>query len=113
MNLRSFSVGILISALPMIAAAANGLALNRGDFLSAERITRNGKTVVSVKLSKSGKAKMRKLNETSVGQKVTTEFGGHSSTIILREPIRGGALEFGPFPAEEAGEIVAGINSGH
>lgn len=63
MNLRLFSIALLVSAFPIFAQAESaGISLNKGDFLSAEKITNDGESVVSVKLSKSGKAKLKKLN---------------------------------------------------
>jgi len=68
MNLRQFSMALMISALPLVVSAGSStISLNKGDFVSAEKISRNGETLVSVKLSKSGKAKFKKLNETFKG----------------------------------------------
>ncbi len=66
MNLRQFSIAFLISALPLAALADSTISLNRGDFIAAERISKDGETIVSVKLSKSGKAKFKKLNASHV-----------------------------------------------
>ncbi len=75
MNLRLFSVALLVSALPFLAhAEASGLKLNQGDFVSAERVSENGETVLSVKLSKSGKAKFKKL-------------GGHLNQELQRDEV--------------------------
>jgi signal peptidase I len=64
MNLRQFSMALMISALPLVVSAGSStISLNKGDFVSAEKISRNGETLVSVKLSKSGKAKFKKLNQ--------------------------------------------------
>ncbi|MCB0412838.1 MAG: hypothetical protein KDD50_00795, partial [Bdellovibrionales bacterium] len=62
MNLRQFSIALLISALPLVSSAGSAVSFNAGDFLSAKPVSRDGKTILKVKLSKSGKAKMRKLN---------------------------------------------------
>jgi len=71
MNLRLFSIALLISAHPLMSlASANNIKLNSGDFVSAEKITPEGETLVSVKLSKSGKAKFKKLNTEAVNQEV-------------------------------------------
>lgn len=58
MNLRIFSMAILASALPYSARA--NTPFQPGDFVSGERISL-GEKVVKVKLSKSGKAKLRRL----------------------------------------------------
>lgn len=58
MNLRLFSIALLISALPTSMAA--GSALKPVDFVASERISAEGERVLSVKLSKSGKAKLKK-----------------------------------------------------
>ena len=62
MNIRLFSIALLVSALPLFAESP-AISLNEGDFLSAEQVSHDGETVVRVKLSKSGKAKFKKLNE--------------------------------------------------
>ena len=75
MNIRSFSIAILVSAIPLLASAeTSNIALNKGDFISAERLTQDGETVLSVKLSKSGKAKLKKLNEQAADKKVHAEI---------------------------------------
>lgn len=62
MNIRTFSIALLISALPIsVQAYSKKIPLDKGDFIAAEKITRSGKSVVSVKLSKSGKAKLKKI----------------------------------------------------
>lgn len=62
MNIRMFSLAILISALPQLAIARpTDLKLNHGDFLASERLGPDGEAVLNVKLSKSGKAKLKKL----------------------------------------------------
>lgn len=62
MNLRQFTMAMLISALPVGASAAQAsLTLNAGDFVASKRVTPEGE--VRVKLSKSGKAKLRKLKK--------------------------------------------------
>lgn len=62
MNLKLFSIALMASAIPFTALAQAGIKLDESDFLSAQRIQRNGDTIVSVKLSKSGKAKLRKMS---------------------------------------------------
>ena len=111
MNLRLFSIAVLISALPMVVQAqASAVSLNKGDFIAAERQSKNGETVVSVKLSKSGKAKFKKLNSQSVDKAVHSEIAGVSSDFKLREPIKGDDLQMGPYSDGDAAKIVAAIN---
>jgi hypothetical protein len=111
MNLRQFSIAMLISAIPVLSVAAPaGISLNKGDFVAAERVTKDGETVVSVKLSKSGKAKLKKLNETSVNQEVHAEIAGVSSDFKLRVPIKGDSLEMGPYSSGDAQKVIAEIN---
>lgn len=62
MNLRMFSIALMASAIPLAALAQAGITLDKGDFLSAQKNKRNGETIVSVKLSKSGKAKLKRLH---------------------------------------------------
>jgi hypothetical protein len=104
MNLRSFSAMLLVSALPFLALAESaGFALDKGDFVSAEKILKNGETIVSVKLSKSGKAKFRKLNQASGDKMIHADVGGVESDFKLREPIKGDSLEMGPYSAAAVG----------
>lgn len=110
MNLRQFSIALLISALPVFASANSSISFNKGDFISANSISKNGETVLSVKLSKSGKAKVKKLNQTSVDQNIHAEIGGVTSDFKLREPIKGDSLEMGPYSAEDAQKIITEIN---
>lgn len=109
MNSKMFSIALLLSALPLFANA--GIVLNKGDFLSAERITKNGEVKVSVKLSKSGKAKFKKLNATAVGENVHAEIGGVITDFKLRVPIQGEGLEMGPYAEGDAAKVVADINA--
>lgn len=64
MNLRQFSMTLLVSALPLYAVAeSSGISFHKEDFISAERLSQDGETVIDVKLSKSGKAKVKKINK--------------------------------------------------
>lgn len=63
MNKKTFAIALMASALPMLANASSVSSLNKGDFVSSEK-NRNGRTVVNLKLSKSGKAKLRRMKET-------------------------------------------------
>jgi len=111
MNLQIFTFALLVSGLPILAHAGDSTAeLNRGDFKSARKVDHNGELVVSVKLSKSGKSKIRKLNETAVGSEIHAEIGGVATHFKLREPIRGDGLEMGPYSAADAAAVVSAIN---
>ena len=62
MNLRFYSIAILMSAIPHLTLAESRVSsLNKGDFIAAERLSPSGDTVLKVKLSKSGKAKLKRL----------------------------------------------------
>lgn len=75
MNLRHYSIALLISALPIFALAqTHGISLGASDFKSAETITKNGESIVKVRLSKSGKAKFKKLNELKTLNEVDSEI---------------------------------------
>ncbi len=51
MNLRLFSMALLISALPLHGRAnSTKVSFDRGDFLSAERLSRDGESIVGLKL---------------------------------------------------------------
>ena len=111
MNIRLFSIALLVSALPLLAAAeSSGVTFDKGDFISAEPLSRNGKTLISVKLSKSGKSKLKKLNEHSVGQEIHSEIAGVSTDFTLREPVTGDVLQMGPYSVSDAEKVVAEIN---
>jgi hypothetical protein len=111
MNLRHFTLALLVSALPLVQSAqAADIKLNKGDFLSAEKIEQSGEVVLSVKLSKSGKAKFKKLNKTQVNQEVESSIAGVENHFKLREPIRGDKLQIGPFSASEAEKVFIEIN---
>ena len=109
MNLRHFTLAILISAFPQLSLA--DVKLDKGDFLAAEQITRDGETLVRVKLSKSGKAKLRKLNQTSVNKEVHSDVGGVAKDFTLRVPIDGDGLEMGPYSATDAQKVIAEVNN--
>jgi hypothetical protein len=110
MNLRLYSVALLISAIPALASADPAISLNRGDFVAAEKVTKDGETVLSVKLSKSGKAKFKKFNQESVNKLIHSEIAGVKSDFKLREPIKGDTLQMGPYSTEEAGKVADQIN---
>lgn len=111
MNLRQFSIALLVSALPLLASAeAAGVSLNQGDFVAAERLFVNGETIVSVKLSKSGKVKFKKLNEHALGKEVHAEIAGVTSNFKLKVPITGDDLQMGPYSVNDADNVVARIN---
>jgi hypothetical protein len=107
MNTRVFSLALMLS-LPLIARA--DVTLEKGDFTRATKISKDGETVVSAKLSKSGKSKLRKLNAASVGRNVHAEIGGVTSDFRLREPIKGDGIEMGPYPAADAAKVINSIN---
>ena len=108
MNLRQFSMAILISALPLMSYAESGIHFNEGDFKSAKRITRDGETLLRLKLSKSGKAKLKKANK--AGNTLHTDLAGISSDLKLKVPITGDGIEVGPFTQKKAEKISEAIN---
>jgi hypothetical protein len=79
MNLRMYSIALLISAFPHFALAGSGISLTKEDFIAAERLTPDGETILRVKLSKSGKAKFKRLNQDSVNKDVHAEIAGVTS----------------------------------
>ncbi len=113
MNIRQFTIALLVSAIPLFAHAKDaGVSLNAGDFLSAKKISREGDTIVRLKLSKSGKAKLKKISEKDSAQHaVHTEIGGVRSDLTLREPIEGDGVDLGPYSQSEASQIVSAINN--
>lgn len=111
MNLRLYSIALLISAIPQLAMAGPDVTLSKEDFLAAERVTPEGDTVLKVKLSKSGKAKFNKLNQHSVNKEVHANIGGITSDFKLREPIKADELQMGPYSAKDADRVVNEINN--
>jgi hypothetical protein len=109
MDKKTFSALLLLSALPLLAYGG-GLSLDRADFTSAKTVQREGRTLVRVKLSKAGKAKLRKLNKNAVGEPVHAEIAGVATDFRLREPIRGEGLEMGPYEGGDAAKVVSAIN---
>ena len=61
MNLRHFSMALLISALPLSLSAEHASLFNEGDFKVVEKQTDGSEMELKVKLSKSGKAKLKRL----------------------------------------------------
>lgn len=111
MNIRLFTVALLASAIPLaVSAGKKEISLDKSDFIAAEKIAEDGEAIVKLKLSKSGKAKLKKLNEQKVGQEVHTEIGGVSSDFQLRVPITGDGLEMGPYSESDAKKVVTAIN---
>lgn len=111
MNLRHFTLALLISALPQVHATETAaIKLDKGDFLSAEQITRDGETLVRVRLSKSGKAKIRKLSRSAMGSEIRIEVGGVSKHFKLKVPIEGDDLEMGPYNQAGASKVVKTVN---
>ena len=109
MNLRLFTIALLISALPSLSSALPPNTLSKEDFIAAEKISKDGDTLISVKLSKSGKAKFKKLNE-NVNKEIHSEIAGVSSDFKLMEPIKGDKLEMGPYSNEDAQKVISEIN---
>ncbi len=66
MNIRSFSMALLVSALPHLGTAETINSFNERDFISAQKLNAEGEMIFSLKLSKSGKAKLKKLKVESV-----------------------------------------------
>ena len=108
MNLKLFTVAIMVSALPLLALAEEaGISLNKGDFISAKKISRDGEVLVGMKLSKSGKSKFRKLNEHFRNQFVHSDIVGVVSDFKLRDKIKGEDLQMGPFSESDASKILS------
>ena len=68
MNLRQYSIALLISALPITALAhSQGISLGPGDFVMTDKLLKNGESInedfkpSDFKLSKSGRSKIKKL----------------------------------------------------
>ncbi len=111
MNARLFSIAVLISAIPLQGfAAGHEISLNHADFISAEKVSPSGETILNMKLSKSGKAKFKKLNANFISKKVHVEVAGIASDLTLKVPIAGDAMQMGPYSASEATQVVDEIN---
>lgn len=110
MNLRQFSLALLISALPLIGLADHSVDFNEGDFRSATQVTKDGETVLKLKLSKSGKAKIKRLSSMKGEKHMQTDIAGISSRMKLRVPITGEGIQIGPFKQQDAKKILKMLN---
>lgn len=63
MNIRHFSMALLISALPVSVSANQARQFNEGDFKVIEKTSDGAEPELKIKLSKSGKAKLKRINE--------------------------------------------------
>ena len=108
MNKRLFSIALMVSAIPMIVFAdGRTLSLSKEDFVAAERVSSSGETLVKLKLSKSGKAK---LNRAAKDSDVKLVFGDQESQLKLRTKIEGEDLQVGPYSEGTAADLVAEVN---
>jgi hypothetical protein len=103
-------MALLMSVLPALANADSKISLTKEDFVAAQKISREGENIISVKLSKSGRAKMKKLNLVPGAPNVHSNIGGVKADMKLKEPIKGDSLEMGPYSTSEAEKIVYEIN---
>ena len=110
MNKRLYSIALLVSAIPLISSARSNIKFDKGDFIAAEKITKDGESVVSFKLSKSGKAKIKILNEQVDPKEIYSDIGGVSSNLRVREKIIGDDIEMGPYSSEDAQKVISEIN---
>ena len=111
MNLRLFSIALLISAIPTLSFADSTIILTKEDFKAAQKISRHGDVLIRIKLSKSGKAKMKKLDDDSIPKKFHVEISGTASDFKIKERIRGDGLEMGPYAMDDAQKVVSPINN--
>lgn len=110
MNLRHFSIAVLVSALPIFAfAESHGISLVASDFISAEKSLKNGETIVSVKLSKSGRSKFKKL-KAQIPTHVHSDVGGVATDFQLKQEITDSGVEMGPYTDSDAAKVIAEIN---
>lgn len=111
MNKRLFSIVLLISALPLfVMADGTSVTLNSGDFVSAERTTPVGDTLLKLKLSKSGKAKLRKISKSSGDGEVNVALGDLRSQLKLKGVILDEDIQIGPYNSTEATQVMADVN---
>ncbi len=111
MNLCTFTIAMLISAMPVtVMADGKEISFAKEDFISATQITKDGETIVSAKLSKSGKAKLKKINKLAADQTVRTEMGSVQSDFKVRAPLQGEGIQFGPYPESDAQKVIQEIN---
>jgi hypothetical protein len=103
MNLKQFSIALLISALPLSVMGQARVQFQHQDFKAAERVNEEGQTVLKVKLSKSGKAKLKRLKQNDV---METELAGARKDFVIKAPIQGESVEIGPFTQKEAVKVL-------
>lgn len=108
MNAKLFSIALMVSALPLLSLAKSaGVTLDRGDFVAAEKVSDEGETVLNVRLSKSGKAKLKKVShQLPAHEMVELRLGEVSKQLRLREPIKGNSIQVGPLSEAQADKIL-------
>jgi preprotein translocase subunit SecD len=112
MDLRMFTMALVLT-FSSLTSFAHGpqFDFQRKDFSHAEGVQKNGKSLVHLDLSESGKKKILQINKTEVGKAITLNVAGKSQSFTLREPITGNSLEAGPFDAQDAKKMIDEINS--
>ena len=106
MNIKQFSLALLASALPLSAIGQSHVKFSQQDFKAAESVDQNGQTVLKVKLSKSGKAKLKKLQKDDV---FLTDLGGVDKSFEVKAPLKHEQLQIGPYTKSEAKRAVESL----
>ncbi|HEX7675834.1 MAG TPA: hypothetical protein VF412_16775 [Bdellovibrio sp.] len=111
MNLRLLTIAFLLTVTSFkVFANETKPSLTKSDFSHAEEVVRNEKAMVELNLSQTGKEKVKQLNQSYVGKKVSLKLNGKEEKLTLRVPIADGKMEVGPFTHAEAKKIVDEIN---
>jgi hypothetical protein len=110
MNLLRSLIAASSIILIVLAANAAPIVLEKSDFAHARQVRKDGAVLVQADLNEQGLAKIKTLNQTSVGKEIETHLGGEVSHLKLRVPISDGQLEAGPFSPDLAKKIVEEIN---
>ncbi|MGZ3743966.1 MAG: hypothetical protein ACXWRE_09075 [Pseudobdellovibrionaceae bacterium] len=112
MNLRLFTIAFLLALLPfkMSFAHDSKSTLTKADFSHAEESIKDGKSLVELDLSQNGMEKVKHLNQSQVGKKVSLVLAGKEHSLTLRVPIADDKIQAGPFTHSEAQKIVDEIN---
>ncbi|MGZ3768554.1 MAG: hypothetical protein ACXVCP_02320 [Bdellovibrio sp.] len=110
MNFLRNTFVFFITSFIALAVSAAQISFNRSDFVSAKGNRHHGEILILAQLSDTGYSKVREFNKTEVGKAIEIKVAGETHTLLLREPIKGSKLEFGPFPEVTAKKIIDDIN---
>lgn len=93
-------------------ANADHIALEKTDFSNAKETHTNGETIILAELNPSGRKKLDRLGKEKQGHEIKVAVAGEVYRFKIRDSIREGKLQMGPFEYDSARKIVGEINRG-